>query len=123
MPVYVFTCDSCGKVHDVFRPMRKSHLPHTCDCGHLIEDQDYRGKIQRGAADDAWPKKSDFCGVHPDQIAEVREYARDRGVTLEFDREGNSIYRDRRHRKETHEVLGVYDRDAGYGDRSPTGEH
>lgn len=78
------------------------------------------GQIARGHHSAGWPMVSDAMAVHPDQIGEAFQRARNAGVRTDFTREGQPIFTSQNHRKEyCQKVEGrVIDRNAGYGDPS-----
>lgn len=65
------------------------------------------------------PLKSVALAVHVDQIPEAMALAAQAGVPTEFTSDGRPILRDRNHKKRYCRAVGVYDRDAGYGDAAP----
>ncbi len=65
-----------------------------------------------------WPKKCDGTGVLPSQTQEASEHLASQGVPTEFAPDGRAILRDRSHRNNVLEALGLHDKDAGYGDRA-----
>ena len=66
-----------------------------------------------------WPYSSDALGVGPDQIQEAGDSLAAAGVPTQFDEEGSLIVENREHRNKVMSHLGMFDRDAGYGDRTP----
>lgn len=65
----------------------------------------------------AKPILSDALAVHPEQIEEVMERNRERGLEVEYEKEyGRPILKDRDQRRRLMEIEGVHDRDGGYGD-------
>lgn len=70
-------------------------------------------------SDSAWPMHSYALGVRPEQRMEAQEHSRDIGVPTEFDRKGDAVFRNRKHRKRYCKAAGFFDRDAGYGDAAP----
>lgn len=67
-----------------------------------------------------WPMKSDALGVLDSQVDEAAAHLAEQGVPTEFtnDGTGRCVVRSRGHRNRIMEVLGIHDRDAGYGDRA-----
>lgn len=64
----------------------------------------------------AWPMVSDGAGVDPTQIEEAKALAKSQGVTIDFNHEGQAIFRSRAHRREYCRLRGLHDRNGGYGD-------
>ena len=71
----------------------------------------------------AWPMKSEALGVMPEQISEARQAASESGVPTNFTPDGRAILTSREHRKKLSQSLGLFDKDAGYGDASPKIAH
>ncbi len=63
-----------------------------------------------------WPMESDAAGCHPSQVQELQKAMADAGCPTEFNSEGFAVFRDRAHRKQALRVMGLHDRDGGYGD-------
>lgn len=69
-----------------------------------------------------WPMVCEAAGVHPSQRKEAYEASVKLGVPTDYNKEGDPIIRDRSHYKNyLTKVRGFFDRDAGYGDATPTG--
>lgn len=69
---------------------------------------------------DAWPMTSVNAGIHPDQLGEVQEHLAAHGVHTEFTKDGDAIFRSRRHRSAHLKATHTKDLDAGYGDYCDT---
>ena len=63
-----------------------------------------------------WPIVSDAMGVLPMQIAEAKKLDTKLGVSADYTKEGQPIFRSQGHRKKFCEAHGVYDLNGGYGD-------
>ena len=64
-----------------------------------------------------YPLKSDGAGVHPDQIGEYTKHSEKMGVPTNFDSTtGQAIFESRGHRKKYLKMMGMHDRNGGYGD-------
>jgi len=63
-----------------------------------------------------WPQVSSGAGVHPDEIPEALEQAKQLGVSVGFTDEGEAIFTSRRNKKEYCEAVGLWDKCGGYGD-------
>jgi hypothetical protein len=61
-----------------------------------------------------WPRKSLALAVHPSQIAEAYQDARDRGVPTEFAKDGQPIMQNAAHQKAYSKAYGFINRDAFY---------
>ncbi len=66
-----------------------------------------------------WPLKSRAAGVPKHQIKEAGDSLARAGIPTDFTDTGEIVFRDRRHRSEVLEHIGMYDANAGYGDRAP----
>jgi len=67
-----------------------------------------------------WPMWSDAAGVSPTQVKEAYEHSVSIGVPTEFHPvTGQAKFESRSHRKKYLERIGMYDRNAGYGDPTP----
>lgn len=72
-----------------------------------------------GNSPSCWPQHSDTLAVHPEQIAEYREYDAARGVPTNYDAQGRPIFESRGHRKRYYAAHNAFDGSAGYGDQAP----
>lgn len=63
-----------------------------------------------------WPMLDEAAGVPPSAIAENVAFMRASGVPTSFTPDGRVIWTDRNHRKRGLKALGMYDKNAGYGD-------
>lgn len=80
---------------------------------HRIEPGDVCGA---GHQPSAWPLCSEGAAVHPDQIPEATESAKNKGVPTSFTSDGCPIFTSRQHRKEYLRAYKMRDHDAGYSD-------
>lgn len=62
------------------------------------------------------PIVSDALAVHPDQVTEAVQDAKQKGVPTEFLPDGRPILTSRSHRKAYLKAYGFHDRSGGYGD-------
>lgn len=76
-----------------------------CWCGAKIDGQTGLGQSSKG-----WPRTSLSMGVHPDQIPEAMEAARQFGVPTEFSPSGEPILTSPGHQKRYAATLGYVDR-------------
>lgn len=115
MPTYRFECD-CGNKTEIRRPMSEYDIPKICKCGKEM----YRN-FESGAKQTAgtYPMASCALGGHPDDIPAM--VARDikAGVPTEYDKDGDPILRDKKHRKDYCRSRNIHDRNAGYSDPVP----
>jgi len=85
-----------------------------CFCGASVT------QLPRDTYPQNWPMKSDAAGCLVHEIPKRMEQLRRRGVRCEFDpRTGEAIFDNASHRKQVLQAMGMYDRNAGYGDPSP----
>lgn len=118
--IYCFKCN-CGKKTEKQLPMSDCDKKLVCDCGKVME-RDILAEHGRTKDTPAnWPMESDAAGINPNQIPEASEYAKKMGVPTEYNSEtGAAIFTSREHRKRFCAISGLYDRNGGYGDQSPT---
>jgi hypothetical protein len=74
---------------------------------------------QQGGQSTAWPMKSRAAGVNKHQIGAAAADLAKAGIPTDFTSDGEAVFRDRKHRSRVLQHLGMYDHNAGYGDRSP----
>ena len=119
MAFYSYTCAKCGKMQELAFGMTEEHPANTVclACGGTAA-RDIAADLTGSARSTGkgWPLLSDAMGVHPDQIAEAREHAARHSVPTDFAPDGRAILRSRDHRKRYGELIGMYDRNGGYGD-------
>ncbi len=126
MPTYCYTNKATGKTVERSFPCGKA--PQTIRA--KVSDDVLRVFHRDMAAEHGgakfgpsgrWPILSDALAVHPDEIKDAKAYAASRGVKVEFAPGGECILESRAHRKDVCGAFDVFDKDAGYGDRAPTG--
>lgn len=66
-----------------------------------------------------WPMTSNAMGVHPSQVRQAEEHSRRMGVPTHYTPTGEPILTSRSHRRRYAHAIGMYDRNAGYGDPAP----
>lgn len=76
----------------------------------------YPGESLGTPSPGAWPLISDAAGVHPEQIEDAMQGAKNLGVPTDFTAEGQAIFRDRDHRRRFLRAHGYFDKHGGYGD-------
>ncbi len=122
MTTYCFACDMCSKQfeRDYSKSPGKINGGQCPECGSDSVSRDYRaeqGKQRSGGH--GWPHASYAAGVNPAQAKEAEKYCQEHGVQTDYDGQGDPIMRDRSHRKKFHDMMGLCDLDAGYGDQAP----
>ena len=123
MPIYCYRREDTGEPFQLAMTVAE-----------MVKRQDGRGRIhldgnvsalrdyaaERGAMiperQNTWPMYSDAAGVHPDQIPQAMQVARERGVATDFTADGRAIFTSAKHRKDYCELYGLYDRNGGYSD-------
>jgi hypothetical protein len=63
-----------------------------------------------------WPIFSDAAGVAPSQVGEARQKFAELGLKTEVLEDGRVVFESQKHRKQHCEAVGLYDRNASYGD-------
>jgi len=119
--IYCYVCEKCGKKQSRTMPVSQRNEPILCECGFQLRRDliAEHGQFRNHPAN--WPMESDAAGVAPEQIPECRKLDAQMGCPTEYNPEtGNPIFTSQQHRKRYCEVHGLYDRNAGYGDRSPS---
>jgi hypothetical protein len=66
-----------------------------------------------------WPMWSEAAGCLPRQVPEMRSFLASRGLSVDFNAEGDMKLESRGHRKRVLQALGIFDRNGGYGDPQP----
>jgi len=82
------------------------------DDGEIL-DRDKTSEMSGFSGKASWPILSDGAGCHPDQIPEMSEFMRRRGVNLDYTSDGRAIFTDAAQRRRALKVLGMHDR-SGY---------
>lgn len=118
MALFCYTSSGGRTIERVFR-MGKA--PKTVSVGgtRYLRDVPAEWNGRRDQAGN-WPQKSDALGVLDSQTDEAAQHLADNGVSTAFtsDGTGRCIVESRGHRNRIMKVLGIHDRDAGYGDRT-----
>lgn len=117
MPIYCYTNDKGETVERVYRIGKQP-------TAISVKGQLYRRDIgaEHGGFQDTpgnWPKASFNMGNHPSQRKELATFLEAKGVPTEVNKQGDPVLRSRDHRRQVMKALGMYDRDAGYGDAAP----
>lgn len=112
MPLYAYECE-CGK-----RPEKFHAFPAPdrvkCECGKQA-----RRTFACGISVWKEPMECWALAIHPDQVPEAMQKARERGVPTEFSSRACPLFHDRGHKNDYLKAFGYMDRDAGYSDASP----
>jgi hypothetical protein len=116
MPAYSYRTKDGELVERVY-PMSKIPSRIKLDDGRwAVRDIASDHRSRHAVKCSQWPMKSWAAGVAIDQIPEAMEHARKHGVPTEFAPDGDVIFRDRAHRKAYLKIIGMHDRNGGYGD-------
>lgn len=117
MPIYCYKTED-GQVVEKTYQMGKAprRIRHNRQTAYRDLRSEYMGRNVQSAN---WPQYSDAAGVHPTQIKEASAEMARAGVPTQFDSDGRAIFHSRLHRKNALRAMGLYDRNAGYGDPEP----
>ena len=120
--IYCHICDNCGEVAEKALPMSQSDKRFRCPVCHKMMRRNLVAETKEfKITHDNYPMESDAAGVAPEQVDQEAATARQLGVPTRFNREtGAPIFTSRRHRANYCKAMGLYDRNAGYGDATPT---
>lgn len=114
MKSWTYEC-SCGKrTKHLFDAGQHVPAKKRCACGKHAE-RTFAGCLGTPSRS-GWPMASWSAGVFPDQINEARESDTKLGVSCDFTKDGDRIFRDRGHRRDWLRAYGQHDRNGGYGD-------
>lgn len=112
MPTYCFRCNKCDQTKEVFRQRMDPPKGPTCPNGHKAMVRDFKAERYGGMTDWTEPLESVGAGVMPDQVAEARQVARDKGIPIEYKSDGTALFRSKRSRDRALKKLGLVDKDA-----------
>ena len=121
MPLYRYT-NSDGQTIEVFSSIAKRKAWVRRDGKTYFRDIVAERQNMRSQPG-AWPLVSSFAGVHPSQIDGVRQECASKGIDVDFAPNGDVIWRNRANRRDYLRCMGLFDKDAGYGDPAPLGKH
>lgn len=116
MPNYRYQCKHGHILWDFVDRGTKAKVSLVCDVCEEVAERARRINTQSSSG---WPYSSDALGVGPDQIKEAGDSLAAAGIPTSFDKEGGLIVESRDHRNKVMGHLGMFDKDAGYGDRAP----
>ncbi len=122
MPTYIYKCDSCKEEKTIIKPMSKYREPELCPVCQFVMYRDYNAEHKGGGGDTPgnYPMVSSAAGVGASQSEEAMAHADKIGVPTEFNNDGDAVFRDKAHRKEYCEAIGLFDRNASpYSDPQP----
>jgi len=108
-----YRCPDCGGTITKVGPVAPETLPCVETCGGTMV-QSVGPARRSGCA--TWPMHSYAAAVHPSQVPEAEAHARSIGIPTSFDKEGEAVFTDPKHRKRYCEAVGLYDRNGGYSD-------
>ncbi len=116
MPMYSYTSEDGQTIE---RKFSMNRVPRRVTVGSRVFHHDITAELSRRKdICGNWPKKCDGTGVLPSQVAEASEQLASEGVPTQFAPDGRCILESRGHRNKVLQVLGLHDKDAGYGDRA-----
>ena len=120
---FCFGCNTCsGRYERSFQTAPKTITGGRCpSCGSASTYRDYPAEqgCQR-SGEHGWPHESYAASVNPEQVEEAEKHCSENGVPTSYNpHTGDPIMRSRAHRKRFHRMMGLCDRDAGYGDAAP----
>lgn len=81
--------------------------------------RDYAADALGGQKPNCWPQTSWAAGVLPSQAGEAYANSVKNGVPTQFSKDGDPIFTSRKHRARYLRSVGMFDRNAGYGDPAP----
>lgn len=117
MPTYCYRMDSTGKIREAVisvAEMEKGRGKFTFEDGKAGV-RDHKAEFAPGKQiKAAWPIHSRALAVHPRQIKKAKEYARERGVNVDFDGKGQPILETPAHRRDYMSIRKVHDLDSFY---------
>ena len=129
MPVYEFNTDDDGELVEVFlsfaeHDRRVVNDTITLDDGRTAKKNWSGGASCRhrsvGTCPGNYPMVSTAAGVHPGQIKEHQTHLKAMGCGhVEHTRDGDLVFNDKTQRRRVCEALGLFDRQASYGDPQP----
>ncbi|MEM9082598.1 MAG: hypothetical protein AAGB34_03300 [Planctomycetota bacterium] len=118
MPTYTFIVEGTGEKLDLSMPIEEYERRTVDDVFHLEDGRKARRLYvpQKRGRCSTWPMLSDGAAVHPSQAKGASEHARAHGVPTEFSRDGRPVFTGPDHRKNYCRLIGLRDRNGGYGD-------
>ena len=119
MPTYVYS--KGGKVAARFMQMNARRIPKTITVGGETLRRDFQRECGTIKSGDVWLDGiwSQALGVNSNQIAEATAAMNEAGLPATFDRVGRLHITSRKYRNQVLKFMGMHDKEAGYGDRTP----
>jgi len=118
MPSYVYTNMKTGRSIEKVYPIGRAPRRVVCDGMAYVRDLAAEHASFRDTPG-AWPMRSLAMRCHPSQRQKMMDLYSRSGVNTYIDDRGFPIIQSRKHRNELMRVHGLFDMDAGYGDRAP----
>jgi len=122
MPTYCYKCE-CGEAFERAMPISR-RSPLKCPSCSALAHRDYRSELlgHRRPQPGTWPMEGGaFVGVAAEDAASHARKLKEKGVHgVEVKANGDLVFSDRRAYKNWCVANHLYNRDAGYGDATPT---
>lgn len=115
MPTYCIRMEDTGERRELIitfaemDKMRDENGVYTLEDGRTAT-RDYEAELAPSKQiKGAWPIHSNAMAVHPNQVRDAKEYARHRGVNVDFDGKGCPILDTPKHKEQYMKTRGVHD--------------
>lgn len=123
MPTYEFIAED-GEVVDVFMSFAEHDRRVKNDTlrldGRTLR-KNWSAKSCISTVPGNYPMVCTAAGVHPGQVKEHMEHLRAKGCgTVQHTKDGDIVFESKGQRKKVLEALGMFDRNGGFSDPSPT---
>jgi len=110
MPVYCFQ-DKEGFIHERFFKM--ADVPKSIDLGARgIAKRCWGAEDKSVPSEKGWPIECVASGGNAKQRNELVDYFKKKGVPTDVTKDGNPVYRDKRHRDKALKARGYFDKNA-----------
>lgn len=109
MPVYCFETND-GQVVERFFPIGKA--PREVDIDGKPARRSFRAESKSLPATSGWPLECVASGVNAKQRNDLIDYFKKKGVPTDVTKDGNPVYRDKRHRDKALKARGYFDKNA-----------
>lgn len=127
MPTYLYRRNDTGEIVEVTmtisemaRRQKGDAIVLRIDGKRVRAKRELAGEVaQQGGQSTGWPLVSRAAGVCKHQIGAAAKDLAEAGIPTDFKPDGAIVFRDRKHRSRVLQHLGMFDHNAGYGDRSP----
>lgn len=125
MPKYCFIDVDTEEPCELFLTISQLEEARTDDARYVVDGRNLRRDFHAEhtgvpSIPGKWPMVCDAAGVAPSQRKEAMEYCRKCGVPTEYNADGDPVLTSRKHRKRFLQSQGLFDKDAGYSDPTPT---